>query len=121
MAQQALAQQTSGTAQPAEPPPQGSLYWMDNGIAVRPYGWKYAVDPEELSTANFEHAHDSAIDDLFFFIDGSWSRDVPDILGDDADSLGTARSVPGFPSANSSARTSHSRSGAMPRSSSGMC
>jgi nucleoside-specific outer membrane channel protein Tsx len=84
MAQQALAQQISGTAQPVEPPPQGFLHWMDNSITVLPYGLKYAVDPEEPSTVTFEHAHDSAIGDLFFFIDGSWPHSVPDILGDDA-------------------------------------
>ena len=45
------------------------LFWMDNSITVLPYGWNYAVDPREQSTFTFEHAHESAVGDLFFFVD----------------------------------------------------
>jgi nucleoside-specific outer membrane channel protein Tsx len=63
---------------------QSFLFWMDNSITVLPYGWGFAVDPEEQSTLTFEHAHESAIGDLFFFIDLTRFHGVPDGLGDDA-------------------------------------
>jgi nucleoside-specific outer membrane channel protein Tsx len=45
--------------------------WMDNSVTVLPYGWGYEVDPSDQSTITFEHAHESAIGDLFFFVDGT--------------------------------------------------
>jgi nucleoside-specific outer membrane channel protein Tsx len=72
-------------AQDAATPEQPLFFWMDNSITVLPYGWEYAVDPEEQSTLTFEHAHELAIGDLFFFIDGTRFHDVSDELGDDAE------------------------------------
>ena len=47
------------------------FFWMDNSITVLPYGWGYEVDPSDQSTFTFEHAHESAIGDLFFFVDAT--------------------------------------------------
>jgi nucleoside-specific outer membrane channel protein Tsx len=72
---------TTDAEAPAE---QSFFFWMDNSITVLPYGWGFAVDPEEQSTLTFEHAHESAIGDLFFFIDLTRFHGVSDELGDDA-------------------------------------
>jgi nucleoside-specific outer membrane channel protein Tsx len=45
--------------------------WSDNSITLLPYGWGYKVDPSNQSTFTFEHVHDSAIGDLFLFIDAT--------------------------------------------------
>jgi nucleoside-specific outer membrane channel protein Tsx len=43
--------------------------WSDNSLSLLPYGWGFAVDPEEQSTFTFEHAHASKIGDMFLFVD----------------------------------------------------
>jgi nucleoside-specific outer membrane channel protein Tsx len=53
----------------AEDDKQPFFRWMDNSVAVLPYGWKYKVDPSDQTTLTFEHAHASAIGDFFGFID----------------------------------------------------
>jgi amino acid transporter len=41
---------TTDTEATAEQP---FFFWMDNSIAVLPYGWGYEVDPDEQSTVTF--------------------------------------------------------------------
>jgi len=53
----------------AAPATQRFINWSDNSITLLPYGWGFEVDPAEQSTVTFEHAHDSAIGDLFLFVD----------------------------------------------------
>ena len=54
---------------PVEPGGTPYFNWSDNSITLLPYGWGFAVDPAEQSTATLEHAHDSRIGDLFAFVD----------------------------------------------------
>ncbi|MFZ5677534.1 MAG: outer membrane protein OmpK [Pseudomonadota bacterium] len=75
---------TTATAADVEGQDKPFFYWMDNSISVLPYGWDFAVDPEEQTTLTFEHTHESAIGDLFFFVDATWFHGVDDELGDDA-------------------------------------
>jgi nucleoside-specific outer membrane channel protein Tsx len=51
------------------PKEKGFINWMDNSISLLPYGWGFVVGPSEQSTFTFEHVHNSAIGDLFFFFD----------------------------------------------------
>jgi nucleoside-specific outer membrane channel protein Tsx len=60
------------------------LNWSDNSVTLLPYGWGYEVDPSEQSTFTFEHVHDSAIGDLFVFVDATYFHNAPD--GGDNDS-----------------------------------
>jgi nucleoside-specific outer membrane channel protein Tsx len=53
------------------------INWSDNSITLLPYGWGYEVDSDEQSTLTFEHAHDSAIGDLFVFVDATRYHDSP--------------------------------------------
>jgi nucleoside-specific outer membrane channel protein Tsx len=53
----------------AAPAKQPYFNWSDNSITLLPYGWGFEVDPSEQSTFTFEHVHDSAIGDLFLFVD----------------------------------------------------
>jgi nucleoside-specific outer membrane channel protein Tsx len=59
----------SGIAQAQETQP--FFRWTDNSVTLLPYGWNYEVDPSEQSTFTFEHVHDSAIGDLFLFVDAT--------------------------------------------------
>jgi nucleoside-specific outer membrane channel protein Tsx len=43
--------------------------WTDTSLSLLPWGWGYRVDPDEQSTFTLEHAHESAIGDLFLFLD----------------------------------------------------
>ena len=52
---------------PAESAP--FILWSDNSLTLLPYGWGFAVDPEEQSTFTYEHVHGSKIGDLFIFVD----------------------------------------------------
>jgi nucleoside-specific outer membrane channel protein Tsx len=54
-------------AAPAQPKP--FINWSDNSLTLLPYGWGFAVDPDEQSTVTYEHVHDSKIGDLFLFVD----------------------------------------------------
>ena len=51
------------------PDKQPYFTFRDTSISVLPYGWNYEVDPSEQSTITFEHVHESAIGDLFVFLD----------------------------------------------------
>ena len=62
---------------PARPP---FFFWLDTSLTLLPYGWKYRVDPDEQTTMTLEHAHESVIGDLFFFVDGTRFYSSP---GDD--------------------------------------
>ena len=54
-----------GDAQPSSP----FFLWTDTSLSVLPWGWGFEVDPDEQSTLTLEHAHVSAIGDMFAFID----------------------------------------------------
>jgi len=54
-------------AAPADSKP--FINWSDNSLTLLPYGWGFAVDPDEQSTFTFEHVHASRIGDLFLFVD----------------------------------------------------
>jgi nucleoside-specific outer membrane channel protein Tsx len=54
-------------AAPADAKP--FINWSDNSLTLLPYGWGFAVDPDEQSTFTYEHVHDSRIGDLFMFVD----------------------------------------------------
>jgi nucleoside-specific outer membrane channel protein Tsx len=69
------AQQAATTAAPPGEP--SYIHWSDNSVTLMPYGWGFEVDPSEQSTLTFEHVHDSAIGDLFLFVDASWFHDNP--------------------------------------------
>lgn len=43
--------------------------WTDTSLSLLPWGWNYAIDPDQQSTLTVEHAHVSAIGDLFAFLD----------------------------------------------------
>jgi nucleoside-specific outer membrane channel protein Tsx len=45
------------------------FHWTDTSVTLLPWGWGYRVDPDEQSTLTLEHAHASAIGDLFLFLD----------------------------------------------------
>jgi nucleoside-specific outer membrane channel protein Tsx len=60
------ASETSA-AEGAEKPP--FFRWTDPSLTLLPWGWGYRVDPDEQSTFTLEHAHESAIGDLFLFVD----------------------------------------------------
>ncbi|MDH5177876.1 MAG: hypothetical protein OEX15_14560, partial [Gammaproteobacteria bacterium] len=49
--------------------PDARVLWSDSSLTLLPYGWGFAVDPEEQSTFTFEHAHGSKLGDLFIFVD----------------------------------------------------
>jgi nucleoside-specific outer membrane channel protein Tsx len=68
------AQQAATTGTPAKT---SYIHWSDNSVTLLPYGWGFKVDPSEQSTLTFEHVHDSAIGDLFLFVDESWFHDNP--------------------------------------------
>ena len=53
----------------AAPATEHFFNWSDNSVTLLPYGWGFEVDPSEQSAFTFEHAHDSAIGDLFVFVD----------------------------------------------------
>ncbi len=65
----AQAQEAADTAEAS--PKQSYFNWTDNNITLLPYGWGFAVDPDEQSTFTFEHVHDSKIGDLFLFVDAT--------------------------------------------------
>lgn len=57
-------------ADPAgEKKPDSFFLWTDSSLKLTPYGWGYAIDPAEQSNLTFEHAHESAIGDLYLFLD----------------------------------------------------
>jgi nucleoside-specific outer membrane channel protein Tsx len=74
------AQETGTSTAPSIP---SYINWSDNSVTMLPYGWGFEVDPSEQSTLTFEHVHDSAIGDLFVFLDATHYHDSPD--GGDAD------------------------------------
>jgi nucleoside-specific outer membrane channel protein Tsx len=57
--------------------------WSNNSITLLPHGWGFEVDPSERSTFTFEHAHDSAIGDLFLFVDATKFHNGPAGADDD--------------------------------------
>jgi nucleoside-specific outer membrane channel protein Tsx len=57
----------ASNAKPADSKP--FINWSDNSLTLLPYGWGFAVDPDEQSTFTYEHVHDSKIGDLFLFVD----------------------------------------------------
>jgi len=59
----------------ATPATESYFNWSDNSITLLPYGWGFEVDPSEQSALTFEHAHDSAIGDLFAFVDATRFHD----------------------------------------------
>jgi nucleoside-specific outer membrane channel protein Tsx len=65
----AQAQEAADTAE--APRKQSYFNWTDYNITLLPYGWGFAVDPDEQSTFTFEHAHDSQLGDLFLFVDAT--------------------------------------------------
>jgi nucleoside-specific outer membrane channel protein Tsx len=69
----------AANAQQAATSPASPSYinWSDNSVTMLPYGWGFEVDPSEQSTLTFEHVHDSAIGDLFVFLDASHFHDSP--------------------------------------------
>jgi nucleoside-specific outer membrane channel protein Tsx len=76
-----VAQEPAGPAAgPAESPPAAApessyFLWSDNSISILPYGWNYEVDPSHQSTITFEHVHESAIGDVFIFLDATAFHD----------------------------------------------
>ena len=68
----------AGAQQAATAPARPSyINWSDNSVALLPFGWDFEVDPSEQSTFTFEHVHDSAIGDLFVFVDATHFHDSP--------------------------------------------
>ena len=77
-AEEAAGSQEAAKETTALPATKNYFNWSDNSITLLPYGWGFAVDPSEQSTITFEHAHDSAIGDLFLFVDATAFHDGAD-------------------------------------------
>jgi nucleoside-specific outer membrane channel protein Tsx len=70
-----------------EAKPDAFFLWTDSSLKLTPYGWGFAIDPSEQSNLTFEHAHESAIGDLYLFLDvaylhGTTSGDDEAVYGE---------------------------------------
>jgi nucleoside-specific outer membrane channel protein Tsx len=59
----------TASASPDAPTSPPFFRWTDTSLSLLPWGWGFEVDPDEQSTVTLEHAHESAIGDMFAFID----------------------------------------------------
>ena len=74
-----LAADAARSQEAVTPPASPSYFnWLDNSVTLLPYGWGFEVDPSEQSTFTFEHVHDSALGDIFLFVDATHFHDAPE-------------------------------------------